>query len=81
MATAVEVQQALSATIKNLGWTAPTFLINYEAADSVKFLVSWIGNPTEGQFQIIGQVLLTVGQKMRDMRIAQQLQVKAVPNP
>ena len=81
MATAVEVQQALNKAIESMGWKAPTFLINYEAADSVKFLVSWSGNPTEGQFQIIGQELLTVGQKMRDMRISQQLQVKAVTNP
>ena len=81
MATAAEVQKALTETIQRMGWTTPTFLLIYESQDSVKFAASWHGTPSEGQFQIAGQELLTVGQKMREMRMAQQLQLKVAPNP
>ena len=76
MATAAEVQKALAETIQKMGWAAPTFFLIYEAPDSVKFVASWHGTPSEGQFQIAGQELVTVGQKMREIRMAQQLQLK-----
>ena len=81
MATAVEVQKALNDTIEKMGWQSPTFLLIYEATESVKFVASWSGKPTEGQFQIAGQELVTAGQMMREMRIAQQLQLKVAANP
>ena len=55
MATAAEVQKALTDTIQKMGWTAPTFFLIYESPDSVKFGASWHGTPSEGQFQIAGQ--------------------------
>lgn len=63
--------------------TAPRIVIAFEAAGSAKFQVDFFNQPTEGQFQIAGEELSSIGRMLREMRLKQQLQpsIQVAPAP
>jgi len=59
----------------NIAPTGPTIIFQFITPESVQFHLNFSGTvqPTEGQFEIAGSELATIGRILRELRIHQQL--------
>ena len=56
----------------------PKIVIEFGGPTDVTFRVDFSNNPTEGQFQVAGEELFTIGRILREARVREQLKPKLV---
>lgn len=79
MASLEEFQRAVGETVTKCGYNGPVFVICFPNMDSVKFQVVFLGNASEGQFQVAGEELSAVGAMLRKARLDNTVKLAPVP--